>query len=366
MRLLRKKKSVLFAAIVLSVVLASSPRLEAGGQQDIEREIQRLRSEISALKASEKTTAQRIETLRLERTLHIREAERLAMEIPSVENRIAELGRQESDIEASLNRRREELGSVLRSLYINGRLSRRLLYSVLSMPEAGQVALAYTYMSALAQRERDFIDNYNADLQQLAAKRQELHGTRRKLMLLQNEERQASDSAMESEREHQRLLLQIRDRLDGLMEQLAKAVSGAPDIGFTARKGLLVWPSSGELVARFGRNQDRDYNVEFECDGIEIKAEAGTPVRAVHSGKVVFSDWIDERGNMVVLDHGRGYYTLYAHLAAFDVKLGDQVTEGQKLGTVGETGSLKGPILHFEIREFARALDPEQWLRRNR
>ena len=62
------------------------------------------------------------------------------------------------------------------------------------------------------------------------------------------------------------------------------------------------------------------------------------------------------------LDHGKGYYTLYAHLAGFAVNLGDTVLAGRKIGSVGETGSLKGPILHFEIREFAKPQNPRSWL----
>lgn len=355
---------IAFALLFLCAVDLTSQEDKSARQKRIEEEIKRLRSEITELKASEKTTAQRVESLRLEQALHLREAERLGLEIEATETRIADLQAKEKEINESLVPRRAELGRILRRLYTSGKLSNRMLRLLLSMPDSEDVGLAYTYLSSLAEREQDFITGYLADLAALEEKRQELSQRKTELRELQVKERQASEEALQAEQEHSRLLAQIRSRLDNLMERLSKTEAGSPDIGFGAGKGRLIWPCRGDIVARFGLNYDRDYTVAFECDGIEIKARAGTPVLAVFDGKVVFADWIDERGNMVVLDHGRGYYTLYAHLAGFDVKLGGEVIEGQKIGSVGETGSIKGPILHFEIREFAKPQNPESWLKR--
>ncbi|RME20690.1 MAG: M23 family metallopeptidase, partial [Deltaproteobacteria bacterium] len=97
--------------------------------------------------------------------------------------------------------------------------------------------------------------------------------------------------------------------------------------------------------------------------GLDLKAPAGSPVRAVYSGKVVFADWFEGYGLMVVIDHGGGYFSLYAHLDRLEVSKGQKVRKGQLLGGVGETGSLKGPYLYFEIRNRGKPVDPAKWIR---
>lgn len=331
-------------------------------QQD--DEISRLKAQIQSLKASEKTTTQRIETLRLEKTLHLKEAERTARRIPEIEAGKEKLEKEEAALFEIVKKKRQKLAPVLRRLYINGRLSKRLLRLLMTVEDQDEVTLAYNYLKALVQREKDFIDGYVSDILALQEKQKEITESLAHLKQLQREEREASEKAELAEQEHNRLLLQIRARLDALMERLTKIESDVADMGFADRKGQLLWPCRGEVVAKYGRNHDDTYNVVIECDGIEIKAKTGTPVSAIHRGKVVFRDWLDERGNMVVLDHGKGYYTLYAHLKDFSVRMGDEVPAGQQIGAVGQTGSIKGSILHFEIRRFAKPQNPENWLRK--
>ena len=90
----------------------------------------------------------------------------------------------------------------------------------------------------------------------------------------------------------------------------------------------------------------------------------GTPIRAVAAGAVAYRGWLKGYGNLLVLDHGDGYYTLYAHASQILVDEGDQVKGGELIGRVGETGSVEGPRLHFEVRYQSRAEDPQLWLRR--
>ena len=91
---------------------------------------------------------------------------------------------------------------------------------------------------------------------------------------------------------------------------------------------------------------------------------AGVPVRAVYSGRVAFAGWYQGFGNLVILDHGEGYHTLYAHLADIRCAAEAVVAQGEILGPVGDTGSLVGPQLYFEVRVEGRAEDPRKWLRR--
>jgi len=95
---------------------------------------------------------------------------------------------------------------------------------------------------------------------------------------------------------------------------------------------------------------------------IDIEAPEGTEFKAVYPGTVLYTGWFKGYGNMIILDHGHGYYTLYAHASAIQVREGETVRQGQVIGQVGETGSLAGPRLYFEVRSQGQPEDPQRWL----
>ncbi|HEU4697715.1 MAG TPA: peptidoglycan DD-metalloendopeptidase family protein [Gemmatimonadales bacterium] len=132
----------------------------------------------------------------------------------------------------------------------------------------------------------------------------------------------------------------------------------------TADLGRLDWPVQGTIVYRFGRDTLPSGGV-IRWNGIGIQAAVGTPVRSVEAGRVRLVGQFGTYGLTIVLEHGNGYYSVYSHLQDAAVKLGDAVTRGQTIATVGGENSDYGSHLHFEIRgENQQALDPAQWLRR--
>ena len=133
---------------------------------------------------------------------------------------------------------------------------------------------------------------------------------------------------------------------------------------FGAYKGLLSWPVKGKIVTFYGPFRDDRYNVTNFQSGINIQAERGEPIRAVSDGHAIFSSWFKGYGNMLIIDHGEHYYTVYAHLEeVFKVK-GDRVENGEVIATVGDSGSLTGPGLHFEVRHHGTPMDPLQWIKK--
>jgi len=131
---------------------------------------------------------------------------------------------------------------------------------------------------------------------------------------------------------------------------------------FEENKGLLNWPVRGKIVSFFGPYRDENSNLVNFQSGINIQAERGEPIRAVGDGYVIYSSWFKGFGNMIIIDHGVHYYTVYAHLEeVFKVK-GDRVENGEVIATVGDTGSLRGPGLHFQVRHHGTPVDPLQWL----
>jgi septal ring factor EnvC (AmiA/AmiB activator) len=139
--------------------------------------------------------------------------------------------------------------------------------------------------------------------------------------------------------------------------------SGGQSFGgeFSAAKGKLPWPVDGRLLARFGETRGDDARTKW--DGVMISASAGSTVRAVHGGRVVFADWLRGAGLLVILDHGNGYLSLYGHNQTLLKGAGDVVKAGEAISTVGTSGGQDTPALYFAIRQQGRPADPEQWCR---
>ena len=136
-----------------------------------------------------------------------------------------------------------------------------------------------------------------------------------------------------------------------------------PSIGFGALKGRLPWPTEGRIVTGFGAQVHPRFGTRTFRNGVDIEAPVGRDVLAVHAGHVIYTGWFKGYGNLIIVDHGNEYYTLYAHVADIEAKEGEDVRQGQRIGTVGDTGSLAGPRLYFEVRYQGKPQDPEQWLR---
>ena len=131
---------------------------------------------------------------------------------------------------------------------------------------------------------------------------------------------------------------------------------------FPSLRGRLPDPVHGAVLGHFGRVLAPDARSATFRKGVVWEAPVGTPVQAVAAGRVRYAGRFRGYGNVVILDHGADHFTVSAHLDRIDVRLGDPVAPGTPIGTVGETGSLEGPQLYFEIRRGANALDPAEWL----
>jgi septal ring factor EnvC (AmiA/AmiB activator) len=136
-----------------------------------------------------------------------------------------------------------------------------------------------------------------------------------------------------------------------------------PAVGFGALKGRLPWPTEGRIVTGYGAQVHPRFGTRTFRNGVDIEAAVGRDVLAVHAGHVIYTGWFKGYGNLIIVDHGNEYYTLYAHIAEIEAKEGEDVRQGQRIGTVGDTGSLAGPRLYFEVRYQGKPQDPEQWLR---
>jgi murein hydrolase activator len=151
---------------------------------------------------------------------------------------------------------------------------------------------------------------------------------------------------------------EIQELLEKLRRQ-AEAVPFDPNSPFAQRRQKLSWPVAGRIVVNFGSRLGGD----LRSEAIEIEAARGTDVRAVHEGRVAFADYQKGRGNMIILDHGNGYLSVYAHNENLFKSKGAMVAAGEKIATVGDTGGHKRPGLYFQIWHNTRPVDPRPWFR---
>ncbi|TBU99323.1 murein hydrolase activator EnvC family protein [Stutzerimonas kirkiae] len=172
--------------------------------------------------------------------------------------------------------------------------------------------------------------------------------------------------AREAEEARQRALAQARAQesrapASAATGPLVSSVGGNFGGPFAQAKGKLPWPVDGRLVARYGTPRGGDARTKW--DGVLIGANAGTQVRAVHGGRVVFADWLRGAGLLVILDHGNGYLSLYGHNQSLLRNAGDVVKAGDPIATVGNSGGQDTAALYFAIRQQGRPSDPAQWCR---
>ncbi|MBU0971927.1 MAG: peptidoglycan DD-metalloendopeptidase family protein [Proteobacteria bacterium] len=153
----------------------------------------------------------------------------------------------------------------------------------------------------------------------------------------------------------------LDEKMSTMGEQILHPIENS---SFSHQKGRLSIPVNGKIISTFGPSKNGDYKSFTFQSGIDITVERGEPVRSVFKGEVIFSQWLKGYGNMLIINHGDNYYTLYAHVEEVFKKKGEAVDTGEVIATAGDTGSIKGLYLHFEVRHHGKPVNPMQWLRK--
>jgi septal ring factor EnvC (AmiA/AmiB activator) len=182
-------------------------------------------------------------------------------------------------------------------------------------------------------------------------------------------------SIQKKKEDHEHYIEELNQAAQDLQEKVADFLKQAEDAkklqtawvpagkGLGSSRGHLAWPVIGQVTQHFGHQKNVQFKEVVDNSGIQIQADAGTPIKAVAGGKVRFADWFKGYGKLVILDHGEGYYSLYAQASELAVAAGQTVAPGQVIGAVGDTGSLVGNSLYFEIRKNGIPQDPLLWLK---
>jgi septal ring factor EnvC (AmiA/AmiB activator) len=146
--------------------------------------------------------------------------------------------------------------------------------------------------------------------------------------------------------------------LEELRLSIANISLGSDQQDFATMKGLLPWPVAGRLSNNWGSSYGLG---DLNWEGVTVDAREGSEVRAIHHGRVVFSDWFSSSGLLLIIDHGDGYMSLYAQNQALFKEVGEWVNSGETIATVGNTGGKEEYGLYFEIRHNGESEDPSAW-----
>lgn len=297
--------------------------------------------------------------------------------LAEVERKLADSRRMREQAAESLSALRARLGQRLRQIYVQGELGwLDLIFGADSISEALQgyelakrLAIADERLARQVARSRDQIVETELRIAQqkrdLEQAREQVEQRRVQAAAARDEQLAAVDLVRRKAGLHRRAVSEL-NRARGRLSNLVASMEGrAPAAkGFASWRGRLPSPAPGaKLEAGFGKQVDERFGTVTINQGVDLRAPLGTPVKAVYPGKVVFARTFRGYGRLVILDHGGGYYTLYGHLDRIRVAKGDKIGQADPVGTLGQSGSLKGPYLYFEVRRGGQAQDPAGWVK---
>ncbi|OGD24214.1 MAG: hypothetical protein A2Y56_05995 [Candidatus Aminicenantes bacterium RBG_13_63_10] len=383
---------LLSLALALALALAPASASAPSAGQDtsgfderlshIRRQIQEVRDRIADEESRKLTMLSSLERIILHKSLIRNELNLFNVQMAKTSQELAALRRTIPALRERLEREKKAMEKTLVTLYKHGRLSFVQLF--FRAEDITALVSENKNLSILAGYQEDVLRRYRATLAELAAAEKDLQAKSASLEGLIGEARSKRRELEEQEARHKRLISQIQKnkadyeqtlkeleerarQLRQLMERLQRqeVVLPTPFIPLYERKGRLPWPVEGRVVSRFGLERHPQFRTATRNNGIDI-APGGenSVIKAVHGGRVVYAGYFQGYGNLLILDHGLNYYSLYGHCSEFLAGSGDLVEVEQPIGIAGDVGSLLGVTLYLEIRHKTTPEDPLKWLSR--
>jgi murein hydrolase activator len=377
----------LLAALALCLgAAASGSAAEPQSAADAQAKLEALRGRITELTSrlgQELKERDALSTRLREADLGIT-AQRRRLEALDSEQQVAERQRtllhaEQARVRDSLDGQRAELAAEVRAQYMMGRSDElRLLLSQANPADAGRMLAYYGYFTRARAARIEEIGAAEARLQQLVAASDEAAA---KLKALKQQavrqvaelsharrERAQAVAALNARVEggHQELARLEREKqaLESLVADLARVLEDFPVDSrehFDQLRGKLPWPVPGKMTVRYQETRTNGAPTALRSNGVLIESVRGAKVRAPFYGRVVYADWLQGMGMLLIIAHGGGYLTLYGHAEVLYKSVGDSVAPGDVIAALGDAGA--APQLYFEIREGRRPVDPKAWLR---
>ena len=392
--------------LLLVATLATLAALPAAGQPKRDDPLQAEQRKLQQTQQQLKEEKERVTAARARETSLLAELEEIERRLAAKQHEVTRLETRIKRTQAEVQLFRGDISKLERQRAgqvnaLAGRL--RAMYRVhaqggalpviLSGDDPVTRATAVRHLASLAALDARLIQEYRVTSERLADRKGREETQQRELASLHDEAKREQAEVDREVAKRRTILAKVRDerayheRIVGELTEAAQRLEAfirelqakqrrlakvpppprggieAPTVGFGSLKGRLPWPTEGRIVTGFGAQVHPRFGTRTFRNGVDIEAAVGREVAAVHAGHIVYTGWFKGYGNLIIVDHGNEYYTLYAHIAEIEAREGEDVRQGQRIGTVGDTGSLAGPRLYFEVRYQGRPLDPEQWLR---
>ena len=390
----------------LSILLLVGFLWSQRSQQDFEKElkaqstaIQALRNEIEATKKriqsedrKEKSSARKVSNLSEEISL----LQRLVKEIKKEEKLlVADISRTESQIfksEIELDTLRTRYARRINKIYKKGQLTN--LEKIFSSTSWRQAIYRSKYLKIIAEIDQKTHDTIKSLLVEIGKQKINLEAALRKKRRLKRDRAQTLTLVQNKKRKEQRALVKIRQSQKDLKIFLTEKQAGVKQLEniiskirddinrferearirqqqqalqskeFPKLKGQLEWPAKGRVITKFGRQWNPKLKTTTENPGIDIKGKPGSEIRTVLGGVVTTITFIRGFGTTIIIDHGNGFYTVYSHVTKVETNEDSQVRGGDVIAYMGDSSSINGAQLHFEIWGQGKKLDPEKWLKK--
>lgn len=321
----------------------------------------------------------------LDDRLMVRRQERYALnrKLKKKDHEVRTIHDQVEGLREHIRERQHSMRARLRVQYMEGRFG--YLKALLSAESPMDFHRRLHYLASIARQESHLVNVYRQDVQrleevertqaqvrdQMLALKRDVDTRVREARQLKKEKRIILATVTREKDSYHRVLKELQEsasRVDSLLHDLeqrrqARARRSIPRAGkFPGVKGALHWPVTGEVVSFFGRQKHPTFQTYVQHKGIEIRTKEGSPIRAVMAGTVSYADWLKGYGLVLILDHGNGFFSLYAHASKIWTKVGEQVNTGAVIGETGDTGFTEVPTLYFELRKGHDPVDPLLWL----
>jgi septal ring factor EnvC (AmiA/AmiB activator) len=393
---------LLFAAIEVQIVRAQESDTPDKREQleTIQQQLKEKQTGLEQIKGKERNLLKDLRSI----DRHLKESQQT---LQDYRNKLAKNREELKKVETNLSRLRKKyeqknkaFAKRLRAIYKMGDLG--YLTPFFTLSSQTNVQRQMTYLQRIAESDRKLMEDAEEGIQAILKEKAALEKYKREIVQKQQEiEQQNLQIAAQRKQKTELLekLVKDKDQFALVMKELEESAEELEefldDLGgtdktfpervieagkriifpanekevvqsygqhFRANKGKLLWPVQGRIITNFGLIE---YSGTYtHSKGVDIQAKIGTPFYSVFKGTVKYADWFDKYGNLVIVDHGGNFYTLYAHADELSVKSGDFVETRQVLGKVGDTESIKGASLHFEIRANGEPEDPLTWMAR--
>ncbi|MEJ2201769.1 MAG: peptidoglycan DD-metalloendopeptidase family protein [Desulfuromonadaceae bacterium] len=345
--------------------------------QEIEARIERTSQSLTRKQEEEDSLQRDLKTVSRQVTV-------LERRLQQHQQRLAELKDDMETAEAEIRERQKTVdtlqGQVQRRLvaiYKGGGAGWLALFSGETTP--ARMAEDYDFFRRIVRKDRELLTDFRARLAELQGGRERLTALKAEQEALVAQGMADRDTRKKAAQLKQRLLAKVRKDQAGMAEELAELKERATRLSalvkklesaktpeytqksspFADQKGRLSWPVNGTIKLAFGPGRHVESGTRYESHGIEISAAVGQPVTVVWPGRVVYANWFNGYGNLLIVDHGDSYFTLYAQAARLEKKVGDQVQRGDVVALAGLEGK---EMIYFEIRYRGTPLDPAAWL----